>query len=84
MLCNPDLTRSPPRLQVLDRAAQQMPLGRLCDAADIGKAAVWFCSDEAAYVTGAQLTVDGGQFIETAPSWTSTFSATRSPVDAAK
>ena len=32
---------------------------------------VWLSSDEAAYVTGASLTVDGGQFIETAPSWTS-------------
>jgi len=62
---------------VLDRAAAQMPLGRLSMPADIGKAAVWLCSDEAAYVTGACLVVDGGQFIETAPSWTSSYSASK-------
>jgi NAD(P)-dependent dehydrogenase (short-subunit alcohol dehydrogenase family) len=59
--------------KVLDRAASQMPLGRLCNVADVGKAAVWLCSDEAAYVTGACVTVDGGQFIETAPSWTNQY-----------
>jgi NAD(P)-dependent dehydrogenase (short-subunit alcohol dehydrogenase family) len=57
--------------EVLAKSASQMPLGRLSMPEDIGKAVVWLCSDEAAYVTGANLTVDGGQFIETAPSWTS-------------
>ena len=62
---------------VLDKAAEQMPLGRLSMPADMGKAAVWLCSEEAAYVTGACLVVDGGQFIETAPSWTDKYSASK-------
>ncbi len=69
-------------LPVLEKAAAQMPLGRLSMPADVGKAAVWLCSEEAAYVTGACLTVDGGQFIETAPSWSSSFSASRKPTKA--
>ena len=36
------------------------PLGRLGTAADIIPAAVFLCSDEAAYITGANLVVDGG------------------------
>ena len=51
---------------------KEMPLRRLCMPEDIGKAAVWLCSEEASYVTGACITVDGGQFIETAPSWKTT------------
>jgi glucose 1-dehydrogenase len=66
----------------LDHATSQMPLGRLSMPEDIGKAAVWLCSDEAAYVTGATITVDGGQFIESAPSWTSTYSANKKPLTA--
>merc|ERR1712228_568916 len=57
--------------ETLDESAKQMPLGRLCMPADIGKAVVWLSSDEAAYVTGTSIIVDGGQFIEGAPSWTS-------------
>jgi len=40
----------------------QIPLGRLGDSqADVGTAAVFLCSPAAAYITGATLTVDGGQ-----------------------
>lgn len=58
--------------EVLAKSAAMMPLGRLSMPEDMGKAVVWLCSDEAAYVTGANLSVDGGQFIERGPSWTST------------
>ena len=37
-----------------------MPLGRLGVGADIGAAAVYLASDEAAYVTGQTLHVNGG------------------------
>jgi len=38
-----------------------IPLGRMGDPeADIGRAAVYLCSDDAAYVTGTTLMVDGG------------------------
>jgi NAD(P)-dependent dehydrogenase (short-subunit alcohol dehydrogenase family) len=40
--------------------AEAIPLGRLGTAADIIPAAVFLCSDEAAYITGANLVVDGG------------------------
>lgn len=53
----------------LANAGAQMPLGRLAKPADIGAAAVWLCSPEASYITGSTLKVDGGAFIETAPSW---------------
>lgn len=37
-----------------------VPFGRVGDPADIGKAAAWLVSDEADYVTGTSLFVDGG------------------------
>ncbi|MEB3100477.1 SDR family NAD(P)-dependent oxidoreductase [Ferviditalea candida] len=48
-----------------------MPLGRLGRPEDLGKAAVFLASDAAEYVVGTVLKVDGGQFIEGGPSWTS-------------
>ncbi|HEX7291871.1 MAG TPA: SDR family NAD(P)-dependent oxidoreductase [Conexibacter sp.] len=38
----------------------EVPLGRLAGAEEPAKAALWLLSDEAAYVTGAQLACDGG------------------------
>lgn len=40
--------------------ARQSPMGRLGTAWDVAHAALYLASDEAAYVTGAQLVVDGG------------------------
>lgn len=37
-----------------------VPLGRLGTTTDIAKAALWLCSDDASYVTGVILPVDGG------------------------
>ena len=42
------------------QAAAQLPWGRLGSPADIGKAAAYLASDDADYVTGAALRVDGG------------------------
>lgn len=42
------------------RIAGAIPLGRLGTAQDVIGAAVFLCSDEAAYITGANLVVDGG------------------------
>ena len=47
----------------LDTMAASIPLKRLGDVADIGNAALFFASDEAAYITGQQIVVDGGQII---------------------
>ncbi|HET9749993.1 MAG TPA: glucose 1-dehydrogenase, partial [Casimicrobiaceae bacterium] len=40
-----------------------IPLGRLSQPSDIATAAVFFASDEAAFITGACLEVDGGRCI---------------------
>jgi 3-oxoacyl-[acyl-carrier protein] reductase len=40
-----------------------VPMGRLGSVADIAHAALFFASDEAAYVTGQSLVVDGGQIL---------------------
>ena len=37
-----------------------IPYGRVGEPDDIGKAAVWLCSDDSDYVTGTTLFVDGG------------------------
>jgi len=44
---------------LLDRE-KLIPLGRLGNVDDIGKAAVFLCSDDASYITGTDLLIDGG------------------------
>lgn len=46
--------------EAIQKAAPTLPWGRLGTPADIGKAAVFLCSDDADYVTGTALLVDGG------------------------
>jgi len=46
-----------------DRAAAANPLRRLGTIDDIAHAALFLCSDQAAYVNGATLVVDGGQWL---------------------
>ena len=45
---------------VMAEAGKEIPWGRIGLPEDIGKAAVFLCSDDADYVTGEILTVDGG------------------------
>uniref|UniRef100_A0A450UJ83 3-oxoacyl-[acyl-carrier protein] reductase n=1 Tax=Candidatus Kentrum eta TaxID=2126337 RepID=A0A450UJ83_9GAMM len=47
----------------LDAMAASIPLKRIGSVADIGHAVLFFASDEAAYITGQQIVVDGGQTI---------------------
>ncbi len=54
--------------EVLYREGKQLPLGRRGTPEDIGKAAVFLASDDAAYISGAVLSVDGGAFIQ-GPAW---------------
>lgn len=42
---------------------ERIPYGRMGDAEDVGRAAVWLVSDAADYVTGVTLRVDGGMSI---------------------
>lgn len=46
-----------------DTMAASIPLKRLGSVDDIGHAALYFASDEAGYVTGQTLVVDGGQIL---------------------
>jgi NAD(P)-dependent dehydrogenase (short-subunit alcohol dehydrogenase family) len=40
--------------------AQMMPIGRLCRPEEVAPAVLFLCSDEASYITGATITIDGG------------------------
>ena len=47
----------------VDSMAASIPLKRLGSVEDIGNVALFFASDEATYITGQQIVVDGGQII---------------------
>ena len=47
----------------LDTMAASIPLKRIGAVEDIGNAALFFASDEAAYITGQTIVVDGGQIL---------------------
>ena len=58
-----DLIREHMRPEMRERVTQAIPLGRLADAAEIGRAVAFLVSDDASYVTGATLDVNGGFWI---------------------
>jgi 3-oxoacyl-[acyl-carrier protein] reductase len=49
--------------QYMDDMAASIPAGRLGSVADIGNAALFFATEEAGYITGQALVVDGGQIL---------------------
>ncbi len=48
------------RDEALKKLGRQIPLGRVGEPKDIAYAAVYLCSDEAKFVTGSELYIDGG------------------------
>jgi glucose 1-dehydrogenase len=46
--------------EALDKLLRLIPYGRIGEPADVAKAAIWLASDEADYVTGTTVFVDGG------------------------
>jgi NAD(P)-dependent dehydrogenase (short-subunit alcohol dehydrogenase family) len=52
------LSQAPP--ETLDRVAGTVPIGRLGLPSEVAAATLWLCSAAAAFVTGAELVVDGG------------------------
>ena len=44
---------------------KQTPMGKMGTAWDVAHAGLFLCSSEAAYVTGAELVVDGGFSVST-------------------
>lgn len=57
-----DMTRALPEAQ-RDALLQQIPLGRLGDAAEVAHAVTFLASPEAAYISGATLHVNGGMYM---------------------
>jgi len=64
----PGQTETGPMLAYLEaqpelaaRLTRAIPIGRMAAPAEIANAVVWLCSDEASYVSGASLIVDGAQ-----------------------
>jgi NAD(P)-dependent dehydrogenase (short-subunit alcohol dehydrogenase family) len=41
----------------------RVPIGRMADPDEVAAAVIWLCSDEASFVTGHTMSVDGGQTI---------------------
>ena len=56
----PGVTRTGMTSGVSEELLRAVPLGRIAEPAEIAAAAVWLCSPQASYVTGAVLTADGG------------------------
>jgi NAD(P)-dependent dehydrogenase (short-subunit alcohol dehydrogenase family) len=46
--------------QIKQRIVSGIPLGRVAEPVEVAEAALWLCSDAAAYLTGVTLPVDGG------------------------
>ncbi|HSS92426.1 MAG TPA: glucose 1-dehydrogenase [Candidatus Dormibacteraeota bacterium] len=58
-IVNEQMSRLPEdRLQMI---ARFIPVGRLGRTEEVARAAVWLCSDEASFITGAVLSIDGGR-----------------------
>lgn len=47
--------------EVRRRIAQPVPLGRLGDPDQVAATVVWLCSEEASYIHGAVIPIDGGR-----------------------
>lgn len=53
--------RHPDRDEVVRQLAELHPVGHIGDPGDVGDVVVWLASDEARFVTGQVITVDGGR-----------------------
>jgi NAD(P)-dependent dehydrogenase (short-subunit alcohol dehydrogenase family) len=56
----PGVTRTAMTSAVSDDLLRSVPLSRIAEPDEIAAAAVWLCSPQASYVTGAVLAADGG------------------------
>jgi 3-oxoacyl-[acyl-carrier protein] reductase len=56
---NTDMTAALPE-DVAAKYRSQIPAGRFAQASEVAKVVVWLASDDASYITGAVIPVDGG------------------------
>ena len=56
----PEARRAAARAEFVERARQEVPLGRMADASEIAEAVLWLWSPKSSYVTGSDLVCDGG------------------------
>jgi NAD(P)-dependent dehydrogenase (short-subunit alcohol dehydrogenase family) len=46
---------------LVNRVAEQSPMRRIGQPSEIGRTVLWLCSDDASYVAGQAIAVDGAQ-----------------------
>ncbi len=74
---NPGLTQTKAitalseNVEAVAKLMSHVPMKRLGEAEDIAKAALFFASDDSSYITGVDLTVDGGLQLYGFPTWIS-------------
>lgn len=56
---NTDMTAALPQ-DVAEKYKSQIPLGRFAEADEVAKVVAWFASEQASYISGAVIPVDGG------------------------
>jgi NAD(P)-dependent dehydrogenase (short-subunit alcohol dehydrogenase family) len=54
------MTNAPDRQEALRRNAEKIPMGRVAKPEEVAKMVLYLASDDASYVTGSVLTIDGG------------------------
>lgn len=57
-----DMVRAVPEA-ILQKIVAQIPVGRLGESEEIARAVVFLASDQAGFVTGSTLTINGGQYM---------------------
>ena len=62
-----DLVRA--GVAVQQTAAEAMPMRRIGQPDEVAAATVWLCSDEAAFITGTTLVIDGGKLAGAHAAW---------------
>jgi NAD(P)-dependent dehydrogenase (short-subunit alcohol dehydrogenase family) len=50
--------------QIVEMMNMKVPMGRIGEPEEVAAAAIWLCSDEASYITGHALPVDGGLVVD--------------------
>jgi NAD(P)-dependent dehydrogenase (short-subunit alcohol dehydrogenase family) len=50
--------------QMVEMMNTKVPMGRIGEPEEVAAAAIWLCSDEASYITGHALPVDGGLVVD--------------------